>query len=229
MHHWRAPKTRAPRGPRPAAKGAAHEDFLDITRLATRIFRSGPTGIDRVEYAYAKHLLDASRHGLRIHRAGFLRRHSAVARARPVVAGRARLAARRDGGDGRRLYGAARLARRADRHQRRASGPHPHREALADLLRDADFFPLRDIVRAETRAWRGGCRETATSRRCSSIARTPSCDKPQLVQWLETPGLRSAFFMHDAIPIEFPGVLLARLVRPACRAAHHGLRPRRRW
>ncbi len=32
--------------------------YLDITRLATRMFRSGPTGIDRVEYAYARRLIE---------------------------------------------------------------------------------------------------------------------------------------------------------------------------
>lgn len=31
--------------------------FLDITRVATRIIRSSPTGIDRVEYAYAAEIL----------------------------------------------------------------------------------------------------------------------------------------------------------------------------
>src|ERR1700722_7687514 len=31
--------------------------FLDITRLAMRMFRNTPGGIDRVEYAYAKELL----------------------------------------------------------------------------------------------------------------------------------------------------------------------------
>src|SRR5213082_1767911 len=33
--------------------------FLDVTRLATRVVRSSPSGIDRVEYAYAKHLLES--------------------------------------------------------------------------------------------------------------------------------------------------------------------------
>ena len=28
--------------------------------------------------------------------------------------------------------------------------------------------------------------------------------KPNLFKWLETAGLRSAFFLHDAIPIDFP-------------------------
>jgi hypothetical protein len=34
--------------------------FFDMTRLSIRMFRSAPTGIDRVEYAYAKELLDIS-------------------------------------------------------------------------------------------------------------------------------------------------------------------------
>src|SRR5882724_6542185 len=32
--------------------------YLDITRLTSRIFRAGPTGIDRVEYAYARQMID---------------------------------------------------------------------------------------------------------------------------------------------------------------------------
>ena len=31
--------------------------FLDVTRIATRIIGSAPTGIDRVEYAYATEIL----------------------------------------------------------------------------------------------------------------------------------------------------------------------------
>ena len=32
--------------------------FFDMTRLSIRMFRRAPTGIDRVEYAYAKELLN---------------------------------------------------------------------------------------------------------------------------------------------------------------------------
>ena len=71
------------------------------------------------------------------------------------------------------------------------------------LFRDADFFPLRDIVRAGARLGRWVARnssEPAIFFHCSHAR----LHKPNQFKWLESSGLRSAFFIHDAIPIEFP-------------------------
>ena len=85
------------------------------------------------------------------------------------------------------------LARKPARFQARKDWP--------DWLRDADFFPLRDVVRAETRLKRRVANwDEGMFFHCSHA----QLDKPERFRWLEKSGVRSTFFLHDAIPIEFP-------------------------
>jgi glycosyltransferase involved in cell wall biosynthesis len=177
--------------------------FLDITRLATRIFRSGPTGIDRVEYAYARHMIDDS---------GTVCLFTA-----PVFSGAIRAPRARD--ILARVERAWRLDARPeddvvfkqirgwlDRPVDLGATRPPRFRAEASWshwLRDADFWPLRDILRAETRLERRIERvsgEPAMFFHCSHA----QLDKPERFVWLKNAGLRSTFFIHDAIPIEFP-------------------------
>ncbi len=203
MHHERAQR-------KPARDGAADRRagdesfmnyFLDITRLATRIFRSGPTGIDRVEYAYAKHMIDLPG-VVCVFTAPVFFGAIRAERAREILSRVARAwrldATTQDDA----VFGALRgwLDRPID-----PNAAKPARfEAQKDWrlrLRDADFFPLRDIVRAETRLVRHVARD---SQRMFFHCSHAQLDKPERFRWLEKSGVSSTFFLHDAIPIEFP-------------------------
>src|SRR5437763_676624 len=177
--------------------------FLDVTRLATRIVRSSPTGIDRVEYAYAKHLLESS--------------EAVCVFTAPVFSGAIRRTRALD------------LLSRVERAWRLDATPQddPHYLALrawldspidvnaarpvrigaarrwTSLFEDTDFSVLRDLVRAGTRLERWVSRqgdEPAMFFHCSHA----QLHKPDLFRWLERAHLRSTFFLHDAIPIDFP-------------------------
>ncbi len=73
----------------------------------------------------------------------------------------------------------------------------------SDWKRNADFLPLRDILRAEVRRERRIARTSATPSiffHCSHA----QLDRPERFRWLSAAGLGAAFFVHDAIPIEYP-------------------------
>lgn len=177
--------------------------FLDITRLVTRIFRSGPTGIDRVEYAYARHMIDDP--------------GTVCVFTAPMFSGAIREPRARD--IMKRVERAWRLDATAeedpvfvalrgwlDRPLDLSAG-RPIRfsktESWTAWLRDADFVPLRDILRAEVR------RDRRVARRAGEPGMFFHCshaqlDKAERFEWLQNSGLGAAFFVHDAIPIEFP-------------------------
>ena len=177
--------------------------YLDVTRLATRIYRGNPTGIDRVEYAYAKHLLQ-SPDTVCVFTAPVF--SGAINRSRALdILSRVEGAWRLDASlDADQNYSALRawldspIALHAERPFRVRGG-----NRWGALLRNADFFPVRDMLRAETRLERSVSRngaEPAMFFHCSHA----QLDKPDMFNWLKSAGMRSAFFVHDAIPIEFP-------------------------
>jgi glycosyltransferase involved in cell wall biosynthesis len=177
--------------------------FLDITRLATRIFRSGPTGIDRVEFAYAKHMVDDPG-TVCVFTAPVFSGAVRSERARDILARverawRLDATAKDDPVFGRlRAWLDQPLDAKAQKPMRfRAERGWPR------WMRDADFFPLRDILRAETRLGRRIARSRGAPQmffHCSHA----QLDRPERFRWLSDSGVRSTFFLHDAIPVEFP-------------------------
>ena len=177
--------------------------YLDVTRLATRILRSSPSGIDRVEYNYAKHLLQSD--------------DTVCVFTVPVFSGAMRRSRALD------------ILSRVERAWRAAADPKddPNYVALrgwldspldfdaprpsrfhterrwGHMLREADFFPLRDFVRAGARLDRWVERNSGEPG-VFFHASHAQLHKPHLFQWLKNAGLRSAFFLHDAIPIDYP-------------------------
>ena len=177
--------------------------FFDMTRLATRIFRSGPTGIDRVEHAYASHVIDdpdtvcvftapAFSGAIRSERAkDIVARVERVWRLDAPAADDSVYVALRRWLDS-PLDAAAARAVRFDKPKR-----------WTDWARDADAFPLRDVLRAGVR------RERRVGRRAGGPSMYFNCSHAQLDRadrfaWLRRAGVRSTFFLHDAIPVEFP-------------------------
>ena len=201
--------------------------FLDVTRLATRIFRRNPTGIDRVEYAYAKHLME-SQGTVCVFTAPVF--SGAIRRTRALdILSRVERAWRLDAGlEADQNYSALRgwLDSPIDRDAVRPFRVRTPKR-WDSLFRNADFFPLRDMIRAETRLERSVSRngdEPAMFFHCSHA----QLDKPDMFNWLKAAGMRSAFFVHDAIPIEFPeffpaGAFDQHVVRLATVSAHAAL------
>jgi glycosyltransferase involved in cell wall biosynthesis len=177
--------------------------YLDVTRLATRVLRSSPSGIDRVEYAYAKHLIDqpgvVGVFTVPVF-SGALRRERALdILARVERAWRLDATAKDDPN-----YAAMRAWLDSPINW---SASRPVRigtdKRWVSLLRDADFFPLRDVVRAASRRERWMARNSGEPAMFFHASHA-QLHKPNLFNWLKKAGLRSAFFMHDAIPIDFP-------------------------
>src|ERR1700759_4199832 len=125
--------------------------FLDVTRLATRVLRSSPSGIDRVEYAYAKHLIEepgvVGVFTVPVF-SGALRRERAL-----DILARVERAWRLDataGEEPKFIPLRAWLDSPIDTNAARPVRIGADRR-LISLLREADFFPVRDILRAPAR------------------------------------------------------------------------------
>ncbi|GJD47904.1 D-inositol-3-phosphate glycosyltransferase [Methylobacterium crusticola] len=170
---------------------------LDLTRLLTRLRHASPTGIDRVDLAYARHCLGqkGERLGLVSTALGprLLERAEAAALVDSVVAGWTEERAAEDdpvyrglaaslGAAGAAAPGPAAPARRPDGRSRR---------------------------RAEARIWLRVMRAPGVERvpRGALYLHTSHLrlDKPARFDWLyDRPDVRPVFFIHDLIPIEYP-------------------------
>ena len=179
--------------------------FLDVTRIATRIIGSAPTGIDRVEYAYATEIL-------RRHRelgmvpvitsplfSGALR-EAVIETVLNRVAQAWRLGTM-PGKDEvyqelKRYLAAPLEAHRA--HSRRVRGEPPFSRAMKQ-----GYYPLRSLVRAGPRLRRRLDRNKNRSC-CYLNSSHTQLEKLERFLWTVTAGMKCAFFIHDVIPIDFP-------------------------
>ncbi|AWN45898.1 glycosyltransferase family 1 protein [Methylobacterium terrae] len=168
---------------------------LDLTRLVTRLRHASPTGIDRVDLAYARHLLaqGGERFGLVSTRLG------------PKVLERARMAA---------LVEAAVAAWTEEV----AAGDDPVYRDLAGTLglplpaatvRPAAPDGARRRRERQVRAWLDALRAPgpAALPRGSLYLHTSHLrlDLPARFDWLyDRTDIRPVFFVHDLIPIEYP-------------------------
>ena len=171
--------------------------LFDATRLLTRLGHPAPTGIDRVDLAYARHVLGRSGGG---GDAVAITRHGTRILPRPAADDLLQVL----GGRWRDTEAAGpdpQLGRiRAWLGSEAAEAPRPHprisrfpklpnlegrrRTAGAFLWRRAEAAP-RDAVYLHTSHIR--------------------LDRPELFAWLDArPDIRPVFFVHDLIPIEFP-------------------------
>lgn len=179
--------------------------FLDVTRICTRIVRSTPTGIDRVEYAYATEVL---------------RRHPEFETVgvvtTPLFSGALRDTRLKDILD--RVAGAwaidsgpqedavyCALAAHLGKPRDMAS-PICVRfrgRSQKERLRSDMIFPIRDLLRSPVRL----------RRRVRNVGNRPSVylntshtqlDKAHRFLWTSYDLTATVVFVHDAIPIEYP-------------------------
>lgn len=171
-----------------------HPVALDLTRLVTRLPHASPTGIDRVELAYARHLLDqpGPRFGVVSTPLG------------PRVLDRAQMAG---------LVEAA----LASWTEEVAVGDDPVYRALAGRLGlpvpagpgAAKPNGTRARRERQLRAWLAAFRAPGPERVPMNAiylhASHLRLDKPARFDWLyDRPDIRPVFFVHDLIPIEYP-------------------------
>ena len=180
--------------------------FLDITRIATRILRSSPTGIDRVEYAYATEILGDARGSDVVgvvttpFFTGGLRR-SLVADLMQRVA---------------RSWGLQKLPAEDAVYQQAKfwlSSPLNliARESVKfqgattlDLIRKEMTFPVTDLLRAKLRLKRWMGRTRKTHNHVYLHVSHTQLDQKSRFQWLGDNAVAATFFIHDTIPIDCP-------------------------
>jgi glycosyltransferase involved in cell wall biosynthesis len=192
--------------------------FLDVTRIATRVIGSTPTGIDRVEFAYATEIL-------RQHK----QLETVTVLTTPLFSGALRNAVVDD------ILNRVALAWRLDaspeqddvyqdlkrylerpldesrKMSMRVRGKPPVQRAITQ-----GYYPVRSLVRASTRLERRLDR-SKTQKRCYFNSSHTQLEKLERFLWIPTAGLKSAFFIHDLIPIDYP-----EFVSPHSCARHEG-------
>jgi glycosyltransferase involved in cell wall biosynthesis len=151
--------------------------FLDLSRLLWRAERFAPTGIDRVELAYARHLIATERDGLSF--VGWWGRLALLPKERAIA-----LAAALEA-----LWSGDKLDRAA---HRRAAG-------LARGLR------VHALVAGE-KALYAGAREVGNAVYLNVSHQRLDRPAP-LLRLKEQTGLRFVFLIHDLIPIEYPDLV----------------------
>jgi glycosyltransferase involved in cell wall biosynthesis len=190
--------------------------FLDTTRIAYRMLSTTPTGIDRVEYAYAKHILNSPNYvaikcvfTAPFFTGGLRRDLMLKVLDRISEAWRTNLPADDDKVYAalcdylRRPIGERQTVRRRFRAERRMQ--HARRHMM---------YPLRDLVRspARLRRWhqRGDFADGVYLNTSHNQLETQS-----RLSWVEQKSTRSVFFVHDTIPTNYP-----EFVAPGSKARH---------
>jgi glycosyltransferase involved in cell wall biosynthesis len=179
--------------------------FLDATRVATRIFRSAPTGIDRVEYAYATEILGSEAvddaigvittplfSGALPH-ACILDLLDRVARAWGLDKSPSEDA----------VYRAIRAWIESPIAANSARSIRFRGASTLDLITQDMILPLRDIAAAKHRL-RKWTSKQADGRSTYLHTSHTQLDHKTRFAWLKPNSVRSCFFIHDVIPIDYP-------------------------
>jgi glycosyltransferase involved in cell wall biosynthesis len=172
--------------------------LVDTTRLLTRLKHPSPSGIDRVDLAYARHFLTGEPDRLAVgigyfgprllpdpQREDLIRtiterwREDLPAERDPVLAELRR-----------RLAGAA-------------AAPGPARSSAAGRLPKLRHEIADQLIKASGFRWRPA--EDAPRDAIYLHTSHLRLDRPEHFAWLDTrPDIRPVFFIHDLIPIDFP-------------------------
>lgn len=180
--------------------------FLDLTRISSRLLRGAPTGIDRVEYAYAEELVLKQAYGPVVPVITTPFANGAI----PVTTMRDHLK-KIEAGWLRDRLSAADDPFYMDLKQAIDTPPVPRQTGARRLKRQSRRqtaaktlqFPFRQIAAAPM-LLRRKLAETAATPRCYFHASHTQLDKPDRFAWLGTHEMPSVFLIHDAIPVDFP-------------------------
>lgn len=180
--------------------------LLDITRVATRIIRSGPTGIDRVEFAYAKEILRNQRDFTALGTITMPVFTGALRQSRvDDVLGRVEAAwglSTPPTGDP--TFNAVKAWLEAPLAANDAKSARFRGSQTSALMKRAlTFFPARDVIRARTRLGRWITRERE-KRPIYFHASHTQLDNISRFAWLKEKNVPAVFLLHDTIPIDFP-------------------------
>lgn len=178
--------------------------FLDVSRLCTRIFRSAPTGIDRVEFAYAN--ASARVEGMEVSSVmtapfatGTIRRE----RIDQILTQLARIWGldRTPADDA--VYQRLKAHLEAPVDPDRSAGLRLRGPSTVDLIRREIIFPLRDFVRLGVRLRRQIGRAADRPMVYLHVSHT-QLNQPRRFAWLRRFNVPAVFFVHDVIPIDYP-------------------------
>lgn len=174
--------------------------FLDITRIATRVFRSTPTGIDRTEFWYAKELFGSSHHHVTPVITTPLFTGALSAKLAQDILGRIELAwageSQRQGPD----LGAI-LSPPPDGDRTKAL--RVRNPPIGRIVREGMRLPWGEIFAAGQELKRQLAQAKGEPAVYIHISHT-QLEKTPRFQWVKKAGIRSVYFIHDAIPIDFP-------------------------
>jgi glycosyltransferase involved in cell wall biosynthesis len=179
--------------------------FLDVTRIATRIIRATPTGIDRVELNYACEILrnHPEMHVVSIITTPWFTGALPTALVKDVLSRVERAWRLFEPASSDPVYASVckHLESPIDRtvsKTRRFEGA-----SNIELFREGMIYPLRDLTRASARLKR---RVQSVEKKSAIYLHTShtQLEKPQRFQWLNGTSIKPVFFVHDTIPIELP-------------------------
>ncbi len=192
--------------------------FLDVTRIATRIIGSAPTGIDRVEFSYATEILQQHKY-----------LDTVPVITTPLFSGALRGAVTGD------ILNRVALAWRLDTQPRQDNVYQDlkrYLESPVDRARPCSlrvrgqppisramkqgYYPIRSLIRASARLQRR-LKHSADRSRCYFNSSHTQLEKLERFLWTRSAGLKCVFFIHDLIPIDFP-----EFVSPHSCARHEG-------
>ncbi|MCE7029167.1 glycosyltransferase family 4 protein [Jiella avicenniae] len=180
--------------------------FLDLTRISSRLLRGAPTGIDRVEYAYAEELVLNERYGPVVPvittplAVGAIPVQTMRDHLMKIEAGwlRDRVSAADDP-----YYMALKQAIDAPPEPRQTGATRLKRQSRRQVAAKTLQFPFRQIAAAPG-LLRRTLAETGRTSRCYFHASHTQLDKPDRFAWLGSHGMPSVFLIHDAIPVDYP-------------------------
>ena len=179
--------------------------FLDVTRIATRIIRATPTGIDRVELNYACEILrnHPELHVISIITTPWFTGALPTSLVKDVLSRVERAWRLFEPATSDPVYAAVcqHLEKPVDFSvikTRRFEGA-----SNIELFREGMIYPLRDLTRSAARLKR---RISAAENKPAIYLHTShtQLEKPQRFQWLQGTNIKPVFFIHDTIPIELP-------------------------
>ena len=192
--------------------------FLDVTRVATRMIGSAPTGIDRVEYAYATEILckpsgiDAVGVITTPLFTGALRKPLIQKVLGRVTAAWKIASLPKDDA----LYLKLKNYLEAPLDLNRTQSFRIEGLPLLQRTRNQAIFPVRSLVRASTRLKRRIARAEGQSGVYLNSSHT-QLEKVERFEWTAAASIKCVFFIHDLIPIDFP-----EFVSPGSPARHEG-------